>query len=69
MVKDWTPEQRENLIQLGSALAKMEMINRTTGVISDIQSVSELSKKLLYTREGGDNPTFWEFLIQELNKE
>lgn len=69
MVKDWTPERQLQLQQLQSILRKMEVINRTTCAITDIQTVSKLSSELLYDYYNSDGCTFWSFLIQELNKE
>ena len=69
MVKDWTPERQQQLRQLQNVLSKMEVINRTTGAISDIQTVSKLSSELLYDYTEADGNTFWSFLIKELNKE
>jgi hypothetical protein len=69
MVKDWTPERKVQLRKLQELLTTVEMVNRTTGAISDIQKCSELARELLYFNFDVEKESFWNFLIQELNKE
>lgn len=69
MVKDW-PEQRKNQLQkLQQVLSSVEVINRTTGAITDVLKASTMAGELLYQYDDVDDKTFWDFLIEELNKD
>lgn len=69
MVKDWSEQRKNQLRQLQHVLSKVEVINRTTGAITDVLSASTVAGELLYQYDDVDGKTFWDFLITELNKE
>lgn len=69
MVKDWSELRKKQLQQLQQVLSKVEVINRTTGAITDVLKASTIAGELLYQYDDVSGETFWEFLIQELNKE
>jgi hypothetical protein len=47
----------------------MERINRTTNAIGYIQGCSKSSKALLDADFENGEPCFWQFLLEQLNKE